>query len=118
MQDGGVRSRNGREVRTPAKFADVGGLGAAAGPGVSVYQPRLHGISGESPSAKTVAASTAAPAAATTVHGAADSGATTWTVVAAAGAPVLAATVFADGLAPDPGQSWLIHRESWSCGSA
>ena len=77
MQDGGVRSRNGREVRTPAKFADVGGLGAAAGPGVSVYQPRLPGICGESPSVKTVAASTAAPAAATTVHGAADSGATT-----------------------------------------
>ena len=25
MQDGSVRSRHGREVRTPAKFADVGG---------------------------------------------------------------------------------------------
>ena len=97
MQDGGVRSRDGREVRTPAKFADVGGLGAAAGPGFSVYQPRLPGIRGESPSAKTVAASTGAPAAATTVHVVAPESAAPWTVVAAAGAAVLAATVFADG---------------------
>ena len=74
MQDGSVRSRNGREVRTPAKFADVGGLGAAAGPGFTVYQPRLPGISGQSSSSSMVVASTGVPAATIAVHGAADSG--------------------------------------------
>ena len=70
MQDGVVRARSNREVRT--QFANIDGLGAAAGQGFSVHQPRLPGISGESPSAKTtgtVAAITGAPAAGTTVSG-------------------------------------------------